>query len=153
RGDRELAETFFNSVTRRIFSTVGVDPAIEFVEPGAEVPPVMHGPVFRSFRRRSTTRALVRDILRAFSCQVPYASLDADAEAAAGAVERALGTGPPEIAEMAAAVFYRNKGAYLVGRLRSGETETPVILCLLHEDRGIALDAVLLGEDAASIVF
>ena len=29
--DWELAETFFNSVTRRIFATVGVDSGIEFV--------------------------------------------------------------------------------------------------------------------------
>ena len=36
RADAELAETFFNSVTRRVFSTVGVDPAIEYVaRPGA----------------------------------------------------------------------------------------------------------------------
>ena len=31
REDRELAETFFNSVTRRIFGTVGVNRQIEFV--------------------------------------------------------------------------------------------------------------------------
>src|SRR4051794_33671214 len=31
RPDAELAETFFNSVTRRVFSTVGVDAAIEYV--------------------------------------------------------------------------------------------------------------------------
>src|SRR3954447_26090697 len=30
--DAELAETFFNSVTRRVFSTVGVDPAIEYLQ-------------------------------------------------------------------------------------------------------------------------
>src|ERR671927_322336 len=30
--DAELSATFFNSVTRRVFSTVGVDPAIEYVE-------------------------------------------------------------------------------------------------------------------------
>src|SRR5215216_639820 len=33
--DAELMETFFNSVTRRVFSTVGVDPAIEYVDPPA----------------------------------------------------------------------------------------------------------------------
>ena len=33
RGDAEIAETFFNSVTRRVFSTVGVDPAIEYLDP------------------------------------------------------------------------------------------------------------------------
>ena len=153
RADRDLAETFFNSVTRRIFSTVGVDPAIEFVDPGAEALPTAPAPVFRTFRRRGTTRALMLDILRAFAFQVPYASLDADAEAAAETVERALEAGPPEVAEMAAVVFYRNKGAYLVGRVRDGRAERAMILCLLHEERGIALDAVLLGEDAASMVF
>ena len=30
--DGEIAATFFNSVTRRVFSTVGVDPAIEYLE-------------------------------------------------------------------------------------------------------------------------
>ena len=33
RADQELARTFFNSATRRVFATVGIDPEIEFVEP------------------------------------------------------------------------------------------------------------------------
>src|SRR6478752_1147718 len=37
--DVELAETFFNSVTRRVFSTVGVDPAIEYLDRAAAVQP------------------------------------------------------------------------------------------------------------------
>ncbi|MEM6733524.1 MAG: isocitrate dehydrogenase kinase/phosphatase AceK regulatory subunit, partial [Myxococcota bacterium] len=32
RDDWEIAETFFNSVTRRIFATHGVDPLVEFVD-------------------------------------------------------------------------------------------------------------------------
>ena len=40
RGDWELAETFFNSITRRVFTTVGVDPAIEFVDTDFDTPPV-----------------------------------------------------------------------------------------------------------------
>jgi hypothetical protein len=35
----EIAETFFNSLTRRIFSTEGVDQAIEFVDPDFDAPP------------------------------------------------------------------------------------------------------------------
>jgi isocitrate dehydrogenase kinase/phosphatase len=31
RGDVELAESFFNSFTRKIFHTIGVDPAVEFI--------------------------------------------------------------------------------------------------------------------------
>jgi len=39
RDDWELAETFFNSVTRRIFSTVGLDQSVEFVDTDFDTPP------------------------------------------------------------------------------------------------------------------
>ena len=42
--DAELAETFFNSVTRRVFSTVGVDPAIEYLDLTAAVQAGRAGP-------------------------------------------------------------------------------------------------------------
>ena len=38
RDDAELAESFFNSITRRLFVTVGVDPQIEFVTTALEIP-------------------------------------------------------------------------------------------------------------------
>ena len=40
KADWELAETFFNSITRRIFTTVGVDAQIEFVDPDFDLPPL-----------------------------------------------------------------------------------------------------------------
>jgi isocitrate dehydrogenase kinase/phosphatase len=49
RTDSELAETFFNSITRRIFVTVGVDSDLEFIAAGA-VPPT------RSRRRATSPR-------------------------------------------------------------------------------------------------
>src|SRR5881296_1360936 len=52
RADFELAETFFNSVTRRIFSTVGVDPSIEYVATDFDVPPALaDAPVYRTYAR------------------------------------------------------------------------------------------------------
>ena len=47
RPDTELAETFFNSVTRKIFTTVGVDPRIEFVDSDV-VAPAAPTPVVRT---------------------------------------------------------------------------------------------------------
>ena len=50
RDDCEIAETFFNSVTRRIFTTVGVDDEIEFVHTDFGKPPTPPiTPVHRSF--------------------------------------------------------------------------------------------------------
>src|SRR5437588_7999741 len=38
-GTREIAESFFNSLTRRVFATEGVDQAIEFVDTDFDAPP------------------------------------------------------------------------------------------------------------------
>ena len=60
---------------------------------------------------------------------------------------------PVESIEMAEPVFFRGKGAYLVGRLRRGRHTTPVCLALVHERGGVVLDAILFTEDDLSIVF
>ena len=55
---------------------------------------------------------------------------------------------------MIAAVFYRGRGAYLVGRAIVDGATLPLALCLRHESvGGITLDAVLLGEADLSILF
>jgi len=54
---------------------------------------------------------------------------------------------------MARPVFFRGKGAYLVGRIVRGAHLTPLVLALVHEDRGVVLDAILFTPEDASIVF
>jgi isocitrate dehydrogenase kinase/phosphatase len=157
RPDREIAQSFFNSVTRRVFVTVGVDPAIEFL--AADGPPVREGPVpvFARYRREVTTEALLRTILRAFAFSAPYEDQERDARIAAIELDahlRELDVGQPiESVEMVKAVFYRGKGAYLVGRLRRGRFTTPLVLALVHGEHGIVLDAILFTAEDASIVF
>ncbi len=159
RDDRELAETFFNSVTRKVFTTVGVDPAIEFVDSDFDQPA---GPPARPVtevypRGGHSLSALVRTILLELGPRFPYASLDHDARLAAARIESSLaGSGGAEAvrsAELATCVFYRNKGAYLVGRLQGPFDSRPLALALLHGRRGVHVDAVLLSEDALSLLF
>lgn len=159
RDDRELAETFFNSVTRKVFTTVGVDPAIEFVDSDFDQPA---GPPARPVtevypRGGHSLSALVRTILLELGPRFPYASLDHDARLAAARIESSLtGSGGAEAvrsAELATCVFYRNKGAYLVGRLQGPFGSRPLALALLHDRRGVHVDAVLLSEDALSLLF
>jgi isocitrate dehydrogenase kinase/phosphatase len=54
---------------------------------------------------------------------------------------------------MVQSVFYRSKGAYLLGRIRSGDHAMPLTLALLHGDRGLFVDAALLTADEVSIIF
>ncbi|HSH48907.1 MAG TPA: bifunctional isocitrate dehydrogenase kinase/phosphatase [Halomonas sp.] len=56
--------------------------------------------------------------------------------------------------ELIESVFYRNKGAYLVGRIRGGGEQVPLVLPILHEEgRGLFLDTLLVEPDEVSIIF
>lgn len=157
RDDLELAETFFNSVTRRIFATVGVDPGIEFVDSGSAVPSNPARPIYRAYPRRGDTAALIAAVLADYPFSAGYADPVGDARLVAAELDRHIratwGAAELEAIEMIQPVFYRNKGAYLVGSLRRGERRDPVILALLNDGPGVTVDAVLLTEDEVSNVF
>jgi isocitrate dehydrogenase kinase/phosphatase len=157
RDDCELAETFFNSVTRRIFATVGVAPEIEFVLPGDRE---RRRPMWTTTRwvgAEGGTEALARRILASFDLGAPFADAEGDARRVARAIDEgayaAWGVVGVDGAELVSSVFYRNKGAYLVGRLRAGEETIPLVIALLHPPEGVVADAVLTTSDETSVVF
>ncbi len=157
REDWDVAETFFNGVTRRIFDTVGVDPLIEFVASDFDAPPVE--PARACYRRFAgdTPARLVRRGLGSFELGLPWVSLDEDARLAAEriAVESAsLGRGDLVAIEIVSTPFYRGTAAYLVGRaVLPGGVVFPLVFAVRHADRGVTVDAVLLEEDDVSMLF
>ena len=156
RPDAEIEQTFFNSVTRRVFSTVGVDDAIEYVdppEPAGESADT--SPVYDTYAGRAVDAALVRAIFDAIPWSVPYAEPARDATIVSGLIRQALRDVPdgPVSVDVVRSVFYRNKGAYIVGRVRRGGTVLPLVLPLLRAERGIVADAALLDQNQASVVF
>ena len=157
RHDAELAETFFNSVTRRVFSTVGVDPAIEYLHLSPSPPSRDDPTILDRYNAPGIDAGLVRHILAGLPWSVPYAQLDRDTVLVAQAIDARVrqvtnAPGPIQL-DMVRSVFYRNKGAYLVGRIRAGTETIPLVLPLLHAERGIVVDAVLMTSDEASVVF
>ncbi|HEY8258349.1 MAG TPA: bifunctional isocitrate dehydrogenase kinase/phosphatase [Gemmatimonadales bacterium] len=157
RPDAEVEQTFFNSVTRRVFATVGVDDAIEYVELAPPAPaPGDAPPLFDTYTHPEADAALVRSILDAIPWSVPYAEPQRDAgivaDLIAGALRDIPATGPVSV-DVVRSVFYRNKGAYLVGRVRRGEVTLPLVIPLLRAERGIVVDAALLNQDQVSVVF
>lgn len=158
RQDWELAETFHNSVTRKVFETVGVDDRIEFVDTDFDSPPSpSEEPVYVIFDRLESTADLVQAILTRFAHDTPHRQLHADAAAVAARIESALSDrgGLPVVgrAEVVRSVFYRGQAAYIVGLLYAGSVRLPMVLSLRNETGGIVVDAVLLTEDEVSILF
>ena len=158
RGDAELAETFYNSATRRILGTVGADPEVECLEFPASGPlDRTAAVVYDSWRAEGSSQTALAAALAACEWSAPYADLDGDAVRGAALVDarlRELGwRGGALTVDVLRAPFYRNKAAYLVGRVLGADEVVPLVLPLLHGPDGIMLDAVLLTADEASIVF
>jgi isocitrate dehydrogenase kinase/phosphatase len=153
--DAEIAETFFNSVIRRLFGTIGVDPGTEFVAEAVDDPPpspaswtttpLAHG--FAVALHRLLEGLPFPDLWHEREERVRRAAelLHKEMGADSDWVDGTLETLPP--------LFFRNKAAYLVGRIRRGDHLAPLILAFTHPPEGVQLDAVLFTPDDASIVF
>jgi isocitrate dehydrogenase kinase/phosphatase len=158
RQDVELVETFFNSASRRIFHTVGVDDRAEFVrrEP-TPLPLEAAGRFLASFDARPGREAAVRSALSAFPFAAGWEDLARDAALATHALEKILreawGSPAFDALDVLRPVFFRSKGAYLVGRVRREGRARPVVFALLNRTGRVEVDAVLCDEDEASIVF
>lgn len=158
RDDFELAQTFFNSLSRRVFPHVGVDPAIDFV--ASDFPLPYKGWEMASARlyavRRVDTGVLNR-ILEDAEFRVPFRDLGADAELAARQVGENIlaefGSHEIEAVDVLRPVFIRNKAAYVIGRIRLGDRVMALVLAILNNEGKLVLDAVLSGEEETSIVF
>ena len=151
RHDREIAETFFNSVTRRVFATAGVNAEIEFVETDFDLPPPRTRRVCRTYRGGDLAR-LISAVVDDSRSLAPGERVDRAARAAAERLASRV-AGTVTGAEMVAEPFFRRKGAYLVGRILTNGRVLPFALALLNEADGVVVDAVLHGEDDLSILF
>ena len=158
--DMELAETFFNSLTRKVFTTVGVDPQVEFVasEMGRGDGP--DGGLVREHLPEpgeGPQIALFRTILEEHSFAAPWEDLGRDAARAAAVLSRHLretrGSDRFEAVEVIRPVFFRNKGAYLVGKVRLADGVVPMVVGLLNPEGKVVVDAVLFEPNDVSIVF
>jgi len=151
----EIAESFFNSLTRRVFTTVGVNQQIEFVDSDFDAPPAGSSGKVRRVYERSELPELLRAVLTELGFPAKYyANLAVTVGVAASRLEMELG-GPVARIEMAENVFFRGRSAYLVGAAfrHDDERGLPIGFALLHGEAGITLDAVLLGEDDIAILF
>lgn len=165
-GGDQNAKTFFNSITRRIFKIIGVNPDIEFTLADYPVPEIRHKPcstcsVYRNipispdFRRDVTE--IIKKTLSGFYKPASFVNVGRDSERVAEIIdtrfkEQGVLSGNIWI-EFLDPVFYRYKGAYLIGRVLTDDAIIPLVLCLLNVNGGIFVDAVLMDDTAVNILF
>lgn len=158
RSDEELSETFFNSVTREVFKTTGIDRELEFVWfDNTVLPSGEESPIFRSWYPTTSLAAMFEEVFGSLGFHAAWVDLPRDARRVAERIEEHLaersGMVEFDVLELVEPVLYRSKGAYLVGRLRRGHRMVPLVLPLIHPPAGIRVDAVVLSELDVSTVF
>lgn len=147
----EFARTFFTSVTRRLFATVGVDPLTEFV---LELDPEVHHeerPDTRVFINWGDLEALFGRVLEDFAFKAPYEDSQRDAQFIRDeVVERAWRhyRHPNTLlrVEVIAPVFYQSTRAFLVGKVDGEGWTAPFAIGFEHRESGIAVSAVYMSD-------
>jgi len=156
RLDAELYKTFFNTLTRRLFKTRGVDPGIEFVALDIEPTAQITHPVDRDiFSVEDASDGAFRRLLEHGDIRPAPERLAGDAEvlgARLAADFDALDDAPVSV-ELLKVVFYRDRRAYRIGRALGQRQWLPLVIALTHEDEGIAVDALVTERRQVSILF
>jgi len=158
RHDGELAATFYNSINRRILQTVGIEPDLEFVAPEMETAtPGDHAPLLYTLEAARPSAAVIEKILRRFPFKSGFAHVEIDARLCAERIRLALdpeakGLFPVRI-EMVDAPFFRETGAYLIGRICWQDRQMPLVIALGNAEGGIHVDAILLRTEDVRILF
>lgn len=156
--DFELAETFFNSIYRDVTKDREIDDSQMFVWSAFDAPPMMPDqPICSRHPLSGDLIANTRAILTGFDWQLPWRDLGLDARN----ILRSIAEERPDIrdldnleVEVLRSVFYRNKGAYLVGELIKGAQSWPLMVALLIDDAGeLYVDTLITDEDELSVVF
>jgi isocitrate dehydrogenase kinase/phosphatase len=159
----ELAETFFNSVSTKILhrrdfrnDLIFVRPAlatdyIENDEPGAV-------PTYRAYYpTRDTLHETCMRVVTNFQLEVEFQDLARDVGDVVQALLASLGDTRLRAnfqVQVLSTLFYRNKGAYVVGKIVNGFGELPFALPILHADDGLLMiDTVLIGEEDLLLLF
>jgi isocitrate dehydrogenase kinase/phosphatase len=158
----ELAETFFNSVTVRLLHRsyfrndfIFVRPAIstEYIE--SDDPDAL--PTYRAYYpTKDSLGATWTRIVQDFGLALPFEDLPRDVEYVLQAMLSELGGFRPRAnfqLQVLTSLFYRNKGAYVVGKIINGYLETPFALPILHGPQGLLIDAALFGEEDLLVLF
>jgi isocitrate dehydrogenase kinase/phosphatase len=160
----ELAETFFNSVTTKILHRTHFHNDFIFVRPVVSTEYIENSepqarPTYRAYypsasNMRQATMQMVQD----FDLQCQFVDLARDASWVASAFEAQLGGTKARAnlqIQVLTSLFFRNKGAYIVGKLINGFSEFPFALPILHHNNSqqLVIDAALFGEADLLILF
>ncbi|MGL1959146.1 MAG: bifunctional isocitrate dehydrogenase kinase/phosphatase [Colwellia sp.] len=156
----ELAESFYNSVFCHLFGREYYHNAYIFVESTVnrldkEPTPVIYT---RYNPTKTGLKQTITNIMNHHKTDVPFQDLSTDVDSLIRAFHRKAHKARFNVEALQFDIlnftFYRNKGAYLIGRVLSPSGEMPFIICVLNNEKGgLYIDALLTESENMAIIF
>jgi isocitrate dehydrogenase kinase/phosphatase len=157
--DGEFSKTYFNSINRRLFNTVGIDPEIEFVTLRLDSEE-HHRHLVKHHRYLNWTilNKIVAQFIDDFAFDVTYKDKAIDVEFITSEISKyaeihSLSIDAVLRIEFMQPIFYQSSRAYLVGQIFWSNLSAPLIIALKHSEDGVEVDAVLMTAEEVTIVF
>jgi isocitrate dehydrogenase kinase/phosphatase len=156
----ELAETFFNSVCAKLLHRTYFHNDFIFLRP-AVATDYLDGdpPSFRAYYpAQDGLRATLRRMIVDLGLACPFVDIDRDLRLVMRAMDEWLGADFAPQSDwqlnVLRTLFFRNKGAYLIGRLVNDGEVTPFAIPILQDSRRrLYLDTILFGPDRIETLF
>jgi isocitrate dehydrogenase kinase/phosphatase len=157
----ELAETFFNSVCCKILHRAYFNNDFIFVRPAISTEYIENAepaPAYRVYYpAKDGLRYSLKRVITNFQLVQPFADLDGDVAKVEARLNLIFGDAPLEPnhqLQVLSNLFYRNKGAYLVGKGINGNREYPFVVPILHnKKKQLVLDTVLFDTKMITVLF
>ena len=155
RPDADFYRTFFNSVTRHLFHTVGVTAGVEFT--AADAGRASGTVTLRLYPVGKSLQGAIRELLLDLNFATAIQDLGAVVRRICTEVghhfERGRQSAAPESIELIEPVFYRAHEAFLVGRLIGDGAMTPLVIAFTRTRSGVELSSVMLTRNEISSLF
>lgn len=158
RFDDELSETWYNSIFCGLFSHDLISDGCMFIHTTRPSLRKARAAQTRTYLPAGNIGGMLAQMFADYRFSEPYADLNADLQRLEAQLRENLPDwvckDPDLKVELFSSVLYRNKGAYLVGRLYTRDEQWPLVIPLLHrEGQGIQIDALITDEAEVSIIF
>jgi isocitrate dehydrogenase kinase/phosphatase len=155
RPDSDFYRTFYNSVTRDLFGTVGVNTEVEFC--ATNVGRASGAVPIRVYRVGTSLPGAVREIL----ADLPFGAAIGDQDGAVHRISAEIGryfesgrhSEAPESIELIEPVFYRGQHAFAVGRLIGDSSITPLVIAFTNGASGVSVESVMLSRAEVGSLF
>jgi isocitrate dehydrogenase kinase/phosphatase len=150
----ELAETFFNSVTTRVLRRAYIHDDLIFRRAAVSTEYIpSEPPTYRSYYPgEAGLRETFPHVFRDFGWTRPFADLERDVGYVMREIEEPR-PAPNFQVQVLGSAFYRNKAAYVIGKIVNGHDETAFVVPVLHDDGALVLDTILLDQQSIDVLF